>query len=110
LKRKGLKIYFDHIAHICKTCVRGTEIEAELRELEKRHGPDVVREKEILESERRDILLHHRQLQVQRAEVTKIRENLNYDQCLLLEDFIGHYSDSSKNPKVYQLCFVLYYR
>lgn len=63
---------------------------------------------QVWNKKKQDGLLHYAQLQTQRAEVTKIREQLNYKQCQVIQDFVGHYS--TKNKKIYQLVFVIYYR
>jgi hypothetical protein len=54
------------------------------------------------------VFAHQAQVQVQRAEVTKIWELLNFDPALVVIDFVGHYTSS--NEKMYQLVFVVHYR
>ena len=61
-----------------------------------------------LEGKREAGYLHEAQLATQRAEVSKIRDNLSPFQTLVIADFAGHYS--SNNDKMYQLIFVLYFR
>jgi len=64
--------------------------------------------RQILERKQLEILRHQGQLQTQRGEITKIRETINYNQCLCILDFGGHYS--CRQRKIYQLVFVLLYR
>lgn len=57
---------------------------------------------------RNEIYVHEAQLRAQRAAITKLIETLQYQQCLVIADFCGHYS--SINKKMYQLIFVVYFR
>ena len=100
LRLHGLRIILDYVPHNCKICLSMSEVNKEIKEGKGDH--------QMLLQRKKGIQLHQSQLQTQRAEITRIRENLAYDQCLVVMDFGGHYTDDTK--KIFQLVFVVFYR
>src|SRR6185437_4601086 len=98
LKRLKIKIFQELVPSVCPICSILPEINKEIELLRRgdvKHE-DPERRLAVLVRKRSDIFLHEAQLQVQRAEITKIREDLKYRQCLVFQDFIGHYIANSR--------------
>ena len=110
LKKAGLNLVFDYVPHVCPMCGKLPEVLQQIKDIEegrvKPENPGGELQK--LRRKKTDIYIHQAQLQVQRGEITKIRENLSYTQCLIISDFCGHYTKDG--GKMHQLIFVVYHR
>ena len=110
LSNLGLKLYIDYTPHNCPICKQISEVNDRIKKLRSGElkSENVEADLQAAVRKREGIYLHEAQLHNQRGEVEKIKQKLNYEQCLVVSDFCGHYA--TNNKKVYQLIFVIYYR
>ena len=79
-------------------CRQLPEVNEKIRTLRdgKEKSENFEKDYQTLTKKREGIYLHEAQLQTQRAEIEKIRQKLDYNQCLVVSDFCGHYCTNNK--------------
>jgi hypothetical protein len=110
LKREKITLVFDYVPYNCHICNSLPSINQKIKDIQegKEKATSTQRFLQVWQQKKMNVLLHQAQLQTQRGEITRIREQLNYKQCHVIQDFVGHYT--SWNKKIYQLVFVHYFR